>query len=167
MKIIQLSDIHLLSSSESLIKGRNPLIHLKCALNESIKYNPDLILITGDICEDESRSGYKHLKEELKLISNSTTIALLPGNHDNPTIMNDVLAPYATIAPAEIICKGVRLIILSSHIDGRIEGIIEQSQIFSPVKFQNLFQVIGKDNKKNLIIFIICRPKIMRSSRML
>ena len=129
MKIIQLSDIHLLSSREGLIQGRNPLSFLKCALKESIKYNPDLILITGDICEDESRSGYKQLKEELKFISNSTTIALLPGNHDNPMIMNEVLDSYATIAPAEILCRGVRLIILSSHIDGRIEGIIDQSQI--------------------------------------
>jgi len=129
MRIIQLSDIHLVSSREALIKGRNPMIHLKCALNESIKHNPDLILITGDICEDESRSGYKHLREELRSLSNSITIALLPGNHDNPIIMNEVLSPYATIAPAEILLKGIRLIILSSHIDGRIEGVIEQSQI--------------------------------------
>ena len=129
MKIIQLSDIHLLSSKNALIKGRCPNDNLKNALNEAKNYNPDLILITGDICEDETRSGYLQFREELKCISKSAKIALLPGNHDNPLLMNKILSSCAIIAPAEIFCNGVRLIILSSHLSGKIEGIIDQKQI--------------------------------------
>lgn len=55
---------------------------------------PDLILATGDLVQDETRAGYDRFSE---LTGNlGMPVYCLPGNHDDPRIMRDVLsrAPF-------------------------------------------------------------------------
>lgn len=51
---------------------------------------PQAILATGDLVQDETRSGYERFRDELK--DSSVPVYCIAGNHDAPTIMADVLS---------------------------------------------------------------------------
>lgn len=51
---------------------------------------PDAILATGDLVQDETRAGYERFRE---LTANlGMPVYCLPGNHDSPAIMREVLS---------------------------------------------------------------------------
>jgi Icc protein len=52
MRLLQLSDPHLLADPQMLYRGRRPLQHLRQALAvaRAMPVLPDLLLISGDLC---------------------------------------------------------------------------------------------------------------------
>ena len=58
MRILQLSDPHLVAAYQGLVRGRPALAHFERALQLGGALNPDLVLVTGDLCQDESWGGY-------------------------------------------------------------------------------------------------------------
>ena len=55
---------------------------------------PDLILATGDLVQDETRAGYERFRE--LLMPFEAPVYCLPGNHDDPALMQEILndAPF-------------------------------------------------------------------------
>jgi len=88
---------------------------------------PDLLLLSGDLCQDESWGGYVHLRQLLALLP--IPVALLAGNHDHAHLLRAVLASGATIAPALLPLGGWRLLLLESHRPGRMEGWLGEAQL--------------------------------------
>jgi Icc protein len=88
---------------------------------------PDLLLISGDLCQDESLGGYVHLRELLE--SWDVPAALLPGNHDHPGLLRAALGRQAWIAPAMVPLAGWQLLLLSSHRPGSVAGWLEPAQL--------------------------------------
>ncbi len=129
MRLVQLSDPHLVAFNHRLVRGQNPLLNLQCALQQGASHSPDLLLITGDLCHDESWCGYVLLRHELQNLDPSIKVAVLPGNHDNPFFIKAALGRHAFTAPADLNVDGVRLILLSSHVSGQIAGQLGQSQL--------------------------------------
>ena len=66
MRILQLSDPHLVAADQGLVRGRPALAHFERALQLGGALNPDLMLVTGDLCQDESWGGYARLLLDLK-----------------------------------------------------------------------------------------------------
>jgi Icc protein len=133
MRLLQLSDPHLLADPRSLYRGRRPSLRLRAALEAALDAAPtaadlpDLLLISGDLCQDESWGGYAQLR---KLLAHwPTPVALLPGNHDHPQLLRAALGRRATLAPALIELAGARLLLLSSHQPGCTEGWLGGSQL--------------------------------------
>ncbi len=129
MRLVQLSDPHLVAFNDQLVRGHNPLLNLQYALQHASSHSPDLLLITGDLCHDESWCGYVLLRDELQSLNPSTKVAVLPGNHDNTFFIKAALGRHAFTAPADLNVDGVRLILLSSHVSGQIAGQLGQSQL--------------------------------------
>ena len=50
------------------------------------------------------------------------SVALLPGNHDHPPLLDAVLGRRWTTAPADLLVQGVRVLLLSSHRVGSAAG---------------------------------------------
>ena len=50
--------------------------------------NPDLLLATGDLSEDGSRTSYLALRNYLKPLG--IPVLALPGNHDDPGLLAEV-----------------------------------------------------------------------------
>jgi 3',5'-cyclic AMP phosphodiesterase CpdA len=90
MKIIQLSDTHILSDKNSKLFGINTYIMLEKAL-KSIKENhldADFLVITGDLTQDGEYKSFLNLRE---LISDfPIPIKLILGNHDKKDTFNKV-----------------------------------------------------------------------------
>ena len=99
MRILQLSDPHLVAADQGLVRGRPALAHFERALQ-----NPDLVLVTGDLCQDESWGGYARLRRVLSQHVRCS-VALLPGNHDHPLLLDAVLGRRWTTAPADLLVQ--------------------------------------------------------------
>ena len=90
--------------------------------------NPDLVLVTGDLCQDESWGGYVRLRRALSQHVRCP-VALLPGNHDHPLFLNAVLGRMWETAPADLLVQGVRVLLLSSHRVGSAAGELGSLQL--------------------------------------
>ena len=66
MRILHLSDPHLVAADQGLVRGRPALAHFERALQLGGALKPDLMLVTGDLCRDESWGGYARLLLELR-----------------------------------------------------------------------------------------------------
>ena len=114
MRILQLSDPHLVAADQGLVRGRLALANFERALHVGSSFHPDLVLLTGDLCQDESWGGYVRLRRALSQHM-CCQIALVPGNHDHPVLMDAVLGRTFATAPADLVLGGVRLVLLNSH----------------------------------------------------
>lgn len=100
IRVLQITDLHLKADASALWRGRNVQHSLDAVLklaNEDTHWPPDLILVTGDIVDDETPEGYqrtyqrlaKLLRDRLGDKAKSTRIAYIPGNHDDPEILSE------------------------------------------------------------------------------
>lgn len=106
MKILHISDIHYRSEYnggnlyEDMLMGMSsPFMHLKEIVKKALdKFDIDLIVITGDLCDNGSVDDYKTLKNYFDSLNIPTIVTL--GNHDNKNkfykgwLNNDSNLPY-------------------------------------------------------------------------
>ena len=133
MRILQLSDPHLVADPAGRCHGRPALALLRHGLQEALSQlqaagdAPDLLLISGDLCDDESWGGYARLGELLQGLR--LPVALLAGNHDQPALLRAALRRRAVIAPALVGCGNGWLLLLDSHRSGDIAGALGSLQL--------------------------------------
>ena len=133
MRILQLSDPHLLADPAGRCHGRPALDLLHHGLQEAFRQlrafgeAPDLLLISGDLCDDESWGGYVRLGKVLQTLP--LPVALLAGNHDHPALLRAALGRRAVVAPALIRCCGGQLLLLDSHRSGDTAGELGRIQL--------------------------------------
>jgi Icc protein len=135
MRILQLSDPHLLADPGGRCRGALPLRQLRDGLEKALALlrsrgmPPDLLLISGDLCQDESLGGYSRLRDLLQHWPTPLPpLALLPGNHDHPALLRAALGRQAVIAPAELVLGRWRLLLLDSHCSGSAAGLLGARQ---------------------------------------
>lgn len=125
-RILQLSDPHLLADPRGTYRDRAPLPLLRHGLAHAWAQAiaggraPDLLLISGDLCQDESWGGYARLRDLLAGVA--VPLALLAGNHDDATLLTAALVRRAVLAPALIPLGEWDLLLLDSHRPGCTEG---------------------------------------------
>lgn len=133
MRILQLSDPHLLADPAGRCHGRPALALLRHGLREALGQLhshgevPDLVLISGDLCDDETWGGYARLGDLLREIP--LPVALLAGNHDHPALLRAALERRAVVAPALIRCGSGQLLLLDSHRSGDTAGELGRIQL--------------------------------------
>jgi Icc protein len=133
MDILQLSDPHLLANPAARIAGRSPSLALEEALRQARDQlaaqgvRVDRLLLSGDLCDDESWGGYVALRETLR--DWPGPIDLLAGNHDHPTLLRAVMGRRARIAPAVVELGPWRLLLLHSHRSGSVAGWLGEPQL--------------------------------------
>lgn len=130
MRVLQLSDPHLLADPGGRCRGRVALAALRHGWEQAcaqLKQTPDLLLLSGDLCQDESLGGYVHLRD--LLAEWAVPAALLSGNHDHPALLRAALGRSASIAPARLSLGAWQLLLLNSHRAGAVAGWIEAAQL--------------------------------------
>lgn len=132
--LLQFSDPHLLADPGGYCRGRPSMTALVHGLRQAlvqIDRRPDLLLITGDLCQDESWGGYRRLLDALDQFEalQQVPLALTPGNHDHLALLRAALGRRAVIAPAALDCGGWTLLLLSTHRSGCVAGSLDPRQL--------------------------------------
>lgn len=89
--VAQITDTHLFAEPDRTWKGLSTAYTLKAVLEhlQQIEPQPDLLLLTGDLSQDETPESYELL---ISLISPLKIPAYwIPGNHDNLWVMQQIL----------------------------------------------------------------------------
>ncbi|HET7369283.1 MAG TPA: phosphodiesterase [Gammaproteobacteria bacterium] len=89
LHVIQITDTHLFADDGARmhdVDSRESLVRVLEAI--AADESPNLLLLTGDLAQDESREAYRRVAEALAPL-NVPALAL-PGNHDNLALMGEV-----------------------------------------------------------------------------
>ncbi|MES9825396.1 MAG: 3',5'-cyclic-AMP phosphodiesterase [Candidatus Thiodiazotropha endolucinida] len=129
LNLLQLTDSHLYADPSRSLLGINTLETFDQVLAQALQEtgNPDFILATGDLVHDASDTGYKRLLGRLQLTEIPTYC--LPGNHDIPGKMKQILNQDNVHCIPSVQTKGWSLIFLDSTIAHSDGGRIDESQL--------------------------------------
>ena len=91
LRVLQVTDPHLFANRSRQIYGVTTAQSLRAVLDEALGEgaSADAILVTGDIGDDMSGGAYENFREALE--GRAPRILCLPGNHDDPAQMQQML----------------------------------------------------------------------------
>ncbi len=128
LRLVQFSDPHLFGSADGTLRGVATLPALKAAISHADQYFParDAVLLTGDLVQEDP-GGYALLRETF--LASKEPVYCLPGNHDIPEDMINVLrgAPFQVGGTA--IAAGWLLVMLDTWQSGKAGGRLGQEQL--------------------------------------
>ena len=120
--IAQVTDTHLLASSKGELLGLQTEASLKAVLKEIQALTPQLqgLLLTGDLSQDETLASYQRLYQQLEPLQ--LPAYWLPGNHDQPHLMQEVLTTPPVYGDKSFQWGGWQFVLLNSAVPGRVYG---------------------------------------------
>lgn len=129
LRVTQITDTHLFADPDGCLLGINTLDSLNEVLNKIAQRNDDmdLALVTGDLVHDTSPAGYKRLVERLSTLERPTYC--IPGNHDDPAILNDCLDQSPISTPDSKRHGNWHLVMLNSNKPGEEGGHLSQAEL--------------------------------------
>lgn len=148
MRLVQLSDIHLYAQpSQTLLKlnTQQSFEAVVDLLSADIK-KPDMILLTGDLSQDNSEAAYKRVIKELDRFT--CPIYWIPGNHDDPELLETVFLASKFKSDKVIVLGQWVLILLNSHFPKHVAGKISKSEL------SKLDHYLELHADKNILVFL-------------
>ncbi len=129
LNIVQLTDLHLFSDPKEQLLGVNTeesfLAVLDLALQSHEK--PDLMILSGDLTQDGSEEAYNRLQGYLSQLD--FPCYCLPGNHDNPVLMQSILNRGNIQTSPHIQNNGWQIICLDSKLAGSEGGHLSDQEL--------------------------------------
>lgn len=116
IRFVQITDFHLLASPQQRMMGIDTEHSFLVALDHAWRQCADaeFFLLTGDLVQDASHSTYQRLRSHLELLP--VPCYCLPGNHDAPALMQQVLVGGNISYPTQIPLDGWQILCLDSTI---------------------------------------------------
>lgn len=126
-KIVQLSDCHVAADRKADYRGLNADRALASLLPAIRRWQPDLVMVTGDVSEDASPASYARVAAALSSIG--APVVALPGNHDDPAVMRRHFPQGPWAGPLFTAARGWQLVLLDSTARGEIGGVLQAEQL--------------------------------------
>ena len=133
MRIVQLSDPHVVPAAQQPVHGQDTLERLRAAVNavNRLSPSPDLVVMTGDQINDGTEASYRAFKDVLSHLRFPCHMAL--GNHDYRPVFRRVMledsgadsAPYYYSLER----SGHRIIVLDTQDEGEVSGRLDDNQL--------------------------------------
>jgi Icc protein len=129
LRVIQLSDTHIQAKRGGKLWGVDVDANLIAVIEQlTVKHWPvDLILVTGDLVQDEGAAAYHRFDEFLACLN--VPVYCLPGNHDNPLILSQTLAKSTVRHARHIITGQWQFILLDSTLKNSPNGYLAESEL--------------------------------------
>jgi len=125
-RVLNITDLHVIPEVGGDIYGVDSYSTLQRVLDRGLSFDPDLVIVTGDMVEHGDTESYKRVRQLLSPIG--LPVFVLPGNHDSP----DHLASDLCGGNIQFVdfCDqgGWRMIFLDSHVDGQGYGDLSEVQ---------------------------------------
>jgi len=115
LKILQLTDCHLLPDPQGRLMGVNTENNCRQVLEQAFSehHSFDLVLLTGDLAQAPSENTYRRLCEILKPYA--TLCLALPGNHDDAELLRRIFHQAPFISNKELTLNDWKIICLDSQ----------------------------------------------------
>ena len=157
--VLQVTDSHLLAAPDSQMRGVTTQATFLAVFDYARKdprWPPDAVLVTGDIVEDESRAGYERFRQMLSAYE--CPVFCVPGNHDNPALMAELLMtpPFQVGGDAKL--GEWRVLLLSTFQRGESAGAI------GPDGLTELDASLKKFSNEHVLICLHHQPLPMGSA---
>jgi Icc protein len=123
LRLLQISDTHLHATRASRMRGVNTYDTFRAVLDRALAHDswpPDAVIVSGDIVQDESRAGYELFRSEMTSLG--VQVFCLPGNHDDPKLMDEILSGGNFQFCGTARFSGWSLILLNTFLTGEDAG---------------------------------------------
>lgn len=129
LRIVQITDTHLLADKHGLLRGHNTDRSLSDVLAHVAEHaSPyELMLVTGDLAHYAEPAAYERLRYYLE--RTEAAVECLPGNHDGRDVMEASLVPYGIGCGNVLDRRGWRIIMLDSVVPGRDLGQLSKFEL--------------------------------------
>ena len=127
VRIIQVSDCHVPQNPATLYRGLNADRNLASLLPAMRHWQPDLILLTGDVSEDGSAAAYGRVSAHLSTVG--APVLALPGNHDDPAVMRRYFLAGPWSGPHSEKARNWQLLLLDSTVPGQVSGKLDSGAL--------------------------------------
>ncbi|MGD2167737.1 MAG: metallophosphoesterase, partial [Gammaproteobacteria bacterium] len=117
--------------------------------------DPDAIVVTGDVVQDESRAGYEQFRASLEHCG--VPVLVTSGNHDDPLMMSEVLSSQPFQVDRSIRLAQWSLIAVSTHLLGEDAGGL------GPRRLESLKRAITEHRDQHVLICMHHHPLPMGS----
>jgi len=128
-RILHITDSHFLAERGQTLLGVETESSF-AAVMESVwqkPWRPDLALFTGDLAQDPCVSSYERLKDRLAALR--IPCYCLPGNHDDPWLMSELLPAENIHVQSQIFLDKWQIVCLDSTIGGEAGGRLSDGQL--------------------------------------
>ncbi len=129
IRLLHITDTHLHAHPEAQMRGVNTYHTLRNIIEriKNGKRQPDAVIATGDLVQDETRQGYEVFHELVSKLD--ATVHCIPGNHDSQRIMQETLGEQPFQYCGHAIYGNWCLAMLNSVIRLEDSGRLEQAEL--------------------------------------
>jgi Icc protein len=159
LRVLQISDTHLHAAADSRMRGVTTYATFRAVLEQAQRdrrWPADVIVATGDIVQDESRAGYERFRDSLEPLG--VPVLSIPGNHDDPKLMTEILSSGAFQFGGERRLGPGSLILLSTFLAGEDAGGL------GPARLGGLRKALGAHAGQHVIVYMHHHPLPMGST---
>lgn len=158
IRLLQISDTHLHAAADSRMRGVTTYATMLAVLEhvkKDARWPVDAILATGDIVQDESRAGYERFRATVAPLG--VPVLSVPGNHDDPKLMNEVLTGGQFQVGGELRLGPWSIIMLSTFLAGEDAGGL------GPARLNGLRQSLAANPGQHVLVAMHHHPLPMGS----
>jgi 3',5'-cyclic-AMP phosphodiesterase len=129
VRVAQLTDSHIFAEQEGCLLGLNTRRSFEavCERVKKEEWKPDVILATGDLSQDASPESYQYLADFLKTLE--VPSFWLPGNHDDPEVMQQYLRNQSVSSAKQILIGNWQVILLDSSVKDKVYGNLAKAEL--------------------------------------
>ena len=127
--VVQVTDTHLFEDKRERLKGVPTYQSLQAVLSDTANRFPhaDAYLLTGDLSQDGSSESYLHLKGLIENLNKPCFV--IPGNHDNLSIMKACLISNRVYIKDYIDLGSWRIILVNTQVMNEEYGLISDQEL--------------------------------------
>lgn len=150
LRLIQVSDCHISEDPKALYRGLSADRCLAGLLPGMRRWQPEYILLTGDVTEDGSRAACGRAGALLGTVG--APVLALPGNHDNAETMRRFFPAGPWRGPFSFETRGWQLVLLDSSVPGEVPGRLSGDAL------ERLAAVLKKSGAAHMLVALHHQP---------
>lgn len=156
IKLLQITDTHLLGSREALLRGIPTFATLQAVRADAQRRfaNCDGVLLTGDLVQDDA-DGYALIREAFE--NSPVPVYCIPGNHDLPDAMRSTLKQAPFVLDDHIIIDNWLCVMLDTWQPNSAGGQLGSAQL------RRLDELLGEHSALHALICLHHHPVPMQS----
>lgn len=126
-RVVQITDCHLFADmTQRGYQQITPYTSLQQVLACVKDFEPDLVLVTGDISGDLSETSYQHFQTLWQQAGIPAAMHIIPGNHDEPALLSAFFAREISWLQTPLKAGNWHLHALDSHYQGTLGNVSEE-----------------------------------------